>query len=296
MPPAPAATPEPWFEARLAHAEPGRRVVEASAWLSGSCLGRSLGEAADAETAEDRALTRLQLRLGLQLADQAIQVSVAAAGPDPAPTAPAAARTMAPAPVRIQPAEVAAPVRDQPPTQETLFESGHTSPAQGMHPPETPEPHPWPAEQAAAVAEPTRDPDDWSDELAELEIQLARLQWDRNLESVYLQRAFGHPSRSRITSYTDLLAYVRALRLLPMDSTPQSAPVPLRRRDLLSQCDELLASLRWDASRGRQLLEEQFQLTSRQQLSDEQLLQFNMLLEEQLINAGSAPAAAANPG
>lgn len=291
MPPAPDATPEPWFEARLAHAEQGRRVVEASAWLSGSCLGRSLGEAVDAETAEDRAMTRLRLRLGLK--DQAVQVSLTAAAL--APTA-QAARPMAPAPVRIQPAEIAAPALDQGPTQETLFEGGGTRPDHGMQPPEPPEPHPWPAEQPAAVAEPARDPDDWSDELAELEIQLARLQWDRNQESIYLQRAFGHPSRSRITTYTDLLAYVRALRLLPMDSTPERASVPLRRRDLLSQCDELLASLRWDAGRGRQLLEEQFQLTSRQQLSDEQLLQFNMLLEEQLINAGSAPAAVASPG
>jgi succinate dehydrogenase flavin-adding protein (antitoxin of CptAB toxin-antitoxin module) len=54
----------------------------------------------------------------------------------------------------------------------------------------------------------------------------------------------------------------------------------------LEQCDQLLNSLQWDAQRGRQLLEQHFRLNSRQQLSDEQLLQFNMLLEEALMTAG----------
>jgi succinate dehydrogenase flavin-adding protein (antitoxin of CptAB toxin-antitoxin module) len=56
----------------------------------------------------------------------------------------------------------------------------------------------------------------------------------------------------------------------------------------LQQSDQLLQSLQWDAQRGRQLLEAQFQLSSRQQLNDEQLLQFNMLLEEALMQNNAA--------
>jgi hypothetical protein len=82
------------------------------------------------------------------------------------------------------------------------------------------------------------------------------------------------------------VAYLRSLRLLQQGADPASAPVPLRRKDLLEQCDQLLNSLQWDAQRGRQLLEQHFRLNSRQQLSDEQLLQFNMLLEEALMTAG----------
>ena len=280
MPPASAGSDGFQLEAHLVHAEPGRRVVEASAWRGGSCLGRCLGEAADAEAAEDRALERLHQRLGNR--------APAAAG-----TTAQAMRPPAAAPVRIRPAEASAPVADPPREQESLF-TGH--PDAG-----NPQPHQVALDVAVDAAvdvavEAPRDPEDWSDELAALEIQLARLQWDRNQESVYLERAFGHPSRSRITTYADLLAYVRALRDLPNGSGPESAPVPLRRRDLISQSDQLLASLRWDAARGRQLLEDTFQLASRQQLSDAQLLQFNMLLEEQLITAGRAHAAAAGPG
>jgi hypothetical protein len=133
--------------------------------------------------------------------------------------------------------------------------------------------------------EPQADPDDWSDELAELDVQLQRIGWDRSQEGQYLQRAFGHPSRNRLTAYADLVSYLRFLRNLTTGSDPNSAPVPLRRKDLLEQSDQLLRSLQWDAARGRQLLEQQFQLSSRQQLSDEQLLQFNMLLEESILEA-----------
>jgi hypothetical protein len=130
-------------------------------------------------------------------------------------------------------------------------------------------------------------PDDWSDELAALDLHLQRLGWDRDQESTYLQRAFGHPSRSRLTSYGDLSAYLKTVQQLSPGSDPASAPVPLRRADLLSQCDQMLQQLQWDASQGRAFLEEHFQLASRQQLSDEQLLHFNMLLEGELMESTS---------
>ena len=87
-------------------------------------------------------------------------------------------------------------------------------------------------------------------------------------------------------NYADVVAYLKALRCLEPGSAPGSAPVPLRRPDLLRCSDELLGQLQWGAAQGRQLLEEQFGKASRQQLSDEQLLHFNQLLEEQLIQAG----------
>lgn len=249
----PAQSPGPpssvVFEARLVHAEAGRRVVEASAWRQRECLGRCLGEAEDAEAAEDRALARLQHSLSQQqpLASEAARANTVVRRPAPAPAPPA-------------PAALAAPA--------TL-------------PPERQPAHPKPVSPAL---EPPADPEDWSEELAELDVQLQRLGWDRNQESRYLERAFGHPSRSRLTAYTDLLTYLKALRALANGSQPDQAPVPLRRRDLLSQSDQLLSQLGWSADQGRSLLEQHFQLSSRQQLSDEQLLHFNMLLEGELIS------------
>jgi hypothetical protein len=264
------------WEARLVHGEPGRRVVEVSGWRGGQCLGRCLGEAEDAESAEERAIARLSQRLAAlqdtteRPASQPRQALIRhseeeaneAASEQTSPQKAAPAPAPAPAPAAL-------PQQPQQPQQPQL--------------PQLP-------------VEPAADPDDWSEELAELDVQLQRLGWDRSQESIYLQRAFGHPSRNRLTAFADLAAYLRAVRVLSPGSSPESAAIPLRRSELLSQCEQLLASLGWDAGRGRQFLEQHFQLASRQQLGDEQLLQFNMLLEEQLIGFGSAPAAAAPPG
>ena len=135
--------------------------------------------------------------------------------------------------------------------------------------------------------EPAADPEDWSGELAQLELELKRLGWQREQESSYLERAFGHPSRSRLTTYADLLAYLQALAGLEPGSDPANAAIPLRRKDLLLQCDQLMSQLNWDAGKGREYLEQQFNLNSRQQLSDSQLLHFNMLLESEWLNRES---------
>ena len=251
------------WEARLVHGEPGRRVVEVSGWRGGQCLGRCLGEAEDAETAEERAVARLSQRL--------------AALQDPTESPASQPRQ---ALIRHSEEEANEAASEQTSPQKTA-----PAPAPAALP-----------QQPQLPVEPAADPDDWSEELAELDVQLQRLGWDRSQESIYLQRAFGHPSRNRLTAFADLAAYLRAVRVLSPGSSPESAAIPLRRSELLSQCEQLLASLGWDAGRGRQFLEQHFQLASRQQLGDEQLLQFNMLLEEQLIGFGSAPAAAAPPG
>ena len=248
------------WEARLVHGEPGRRVVEVSGWRGGQCLGRCLGEAEDAETAEERAIARLSQRLA------ALQDTTERAASQPRQAL-----------IRHSEEEANEAASEQTSPQKTA-------------------PAPAPAALPQQPVEPAADPDDWSEELAELDVQLQRLGWDRSQESIYLQRAFGHPSRNRLTAFADLAAYLRAVRVLSPGSSPESAAIPLRRGELLSQCEQLLASLGWDAGRGRQFLEQHFQLASRQQLGDEQLLQFNMLLEEQLIGFGSAPAAAAPPG
>ena len=136
---------------------------------------------------------------------------------------------------------------------------------------------------AGAAAEQPAEPEDWSDELAALDIQLQRLGWQRDQEAIYLQRAFGHPSRSRLTSYGDLVAYLAAVRQLQAPADPAAVAVPMRRVDLLAMSDQLLNQLGWDGARGRAALEHHFERSSRQQLNDDDLLRFNMILEGELI-------------
>ena len=59
----------------------------------------------------------------------------------------------------------------------------------------------------------------------------------------------------------------------------RTAAVPLRRSDLLSQGDEMIRTMGWSSAQARDCLQKELGATSRQQLSDQQLMQFNMILE-----------------
>ena len=223
-------------QARLCHIDERRCVVEVMVIGAEGVIASALGQGGDAESAEDRALSRLQQRLG------ATPAPPAATPPDATPSTPAPP----PAPA-----------------------------------PTAPEPEP--------PSEAPTDPEDWSDELAAIDLELQRLGWDRQQERLYLERAFGHGSRHRLTRYSDLVAFLKRLRSLEPGISADSAPVPLRRSDLISQGDQMLQTLRWSSAQAREFLQQHLQASSRQQLSDEQLLQFNMLLEEQLLALTPTP-------
>lgn len=261
-----------WHQVQLVHADTGSRVVLVQIRQGDVIVDAALGEASTAEEAEDRARQRLQAR------------SVPPARPMP----PAPSDGAPPAAPR-RPSRVTPPALGQPGAQA----GGEPSPDHS--PDHSPEPGPeLPGESAPQAApqmaeEPPADPEDWSSELARLDLQLQRLGWDRDQEAIYLQRVFAHPNRNRLTNYGDLLAYLQALEGFAPGTDPATAPAPLRRRELLSQCDTLLGQLGWDPGQGRAFLEQHFSLSSRQQLSDTQLLQFNMLLEEEFIKTLSNP-------
>lgn len=326
------------LRARLVHADAGLRVVQVSAWQGGQCLGSALGEAGDAEQAEERAVARLLERLeGQPVAPSGLDpqplprqmdppdrpfslarrdspnaaapirrpgAGVAAAVPGSAPATTGVSASASPGPVmppRSAVEEGAGPLLPEPatPQQPSLDlrpqapDVPSAGPAPTARPPSPPQPTRAPGLSPDAPPEPPpADPDDWSDELAALDLQLQRIGWQREQEATYLERAFGHPSRSRLTTYRDLSAYLQAVSQFAPGADPARAPVPLRRAELLGQCDLLLAQLGWDAARGRRFLEEQFQLASRQQLSDEQLLHFNMLLESELLSLPEMPTPA----
>ena len=255
---------------QLVHAETGRRVVLASAMEQDRCIAAALGEAGTAEEAEERARSRLATRIAKGQPPQQPSINTDnGSRTDSGPLRSA---------VRPEPASQPAMAG----TQDVVQRPAPTKPEIELGP-------------SGDNLEPEPDPEDWSGELANLELQLRRLGWDRDQEATYLQRAFGHGSRARLTRYSDLLAYLQALTSLAPGSDPQSCAVPLRRSDLLQHSDQLLGQLGWDASRGRQMLESHFRRSSRQQLNDNQLLEFNMLLESELLGTTSINATGVTP-
>ncbi|MBD2550150.1 hypothetical protein H6G65_11265 [Microcystis elabens FACHB-917] len=256
------------LQVRLLHCDGGRRVVMVSAHEGERLLGSALGEAGDAEEAEDRARARLLTRL--QSPGSAPETRTRAhQAPAPSPQAPV------PAPAALSPASPLS--ASSPPPLPSLPDSPPAAPP------------------VPAPASPVEDPQDWSAELTHLDLQLRRLGWDRDREAAYLQRCFGHPSRDRITVYVDLIAYLQAIEGLEPGCDPATAAVPLRRADLLEQCNLLLQQLGWDGSMGRSFLEKHLGVSSRQQLKDADLLRFNILLEEETLRASADGPAAPGP-
>lgn len=100
-----------------------------------------------------------------------------------------------------------------------------------------------------------------------------------------MERAYGHGSRHKLTRYSDLVSFLNKLKSIEAGEDAGSSPTPLRRSDLIAQGDEMLTTLKWDQERAKAFLQSKLGASSRQQLSDEQLFEFNMLLEEQLITA-----------
>jgi hypothetical protein len=271
------------FQVRLVHAESGNRVVEVRALRGSTPLGSALGEAANAEEAEQRALDRLLSRLG--------PLEELSTSNTPIP-----ADTIAPAPEPIVPAPLTTPAAEAPASgQGTRLPSAPVLRPATNSPPRAGPATTTPAAPPPAAAAPPADPEDWSSELARLDLELRRLGWSREQEGEYLQRAFSHPSRSRITSYTDLKSYLDVLEGLPPGAEPARSPVPLRRRDLLAQSDQLLVALGWQGEQARQFLEQQLGASSRQQLNDSKLLHFNMLLEGELLERDPTGGRMDNP-
>ena len=83
------------------------------------------------------------------------------------------------------------------------------------------------------------------------------------------------------------MAYLRQLKLIHANDDASTAAAPIHRGDLLQQGDAMLKKLGWKSDQARTFLQKQLGATSRQQLSDEQLLEFNMLLKEQALKAAS---------
>ena len=250
----------------LCHIDSNRCVVRVSGFDGERDLGSALGEAINAEEAEDRARLRLEQRR--QREKQAVEQKQ-----NQENTNKKQAEDHARPPKRAgesdnkdsdnrevkqaKTSDQAGPIADQTNGQITMS---------------NPEP-----------SEAPTDPEDWSEELTAIDLQLKRIGWTRDHESRYLERAYGHGSRHKLTRYNDLVSYLNKLKNLSEQAEAESAPTPLRRSDLIAQGDEILTTLKWDQDKAKQFLQTKIGATTRQHLSDEQLFEFNMLLEEKLI-------------
>ena len=121
-------------------------------------------------------------------------------------------------------------------------------------------------------------PEDWSNELNFIDKALTKLSWNKKDENLYLKRLFGYNSRSKITSYKELKIYLYSLKSIKIGYIPED--IDLSKNTLINNTSILLDKLNWDSLKGREFINKNFKCNSRNELTELQLIEFLMLLEE----------------
>ena len=116
------------------------------------------------------------------------------------------------------------------------------------------------------------EPIDWSIELAAIDCEIERLKWSRDDEINFLEKNLGYKSRNKITNYNDITKYLNLLKKINLQD--YSMVVKNNINDLIKESDFLLRDLSWDHIKGREYLQKEFNVSTRKELSEEQLIAF----------------------
>ena len=116
------------------------------------------------------------------------------------------------------------------------------------------------------------EPNDWSNELTSIDAELKRLNWSREDEIKFLEKNLGLNSRYKITIYSDLLKYLNLLK--KTENQNRSSLITRNINSLIEESDKLLKDLSWNHIQGREYLEREFNVSTRKELNDKQLISF----------------------
>ena len=116
------------------------------------------------------------------------------------------------------------------------------------------------------------EPKDWSSELTAIDAEIERLKWSRDDEKNFLEKTLGYNNRNKITSYADIVKY---LSLLKKTDIPNQFKVSNGNLNtLIEESDIILRDLSWDHKQGREFLQKEFNVLTRKELSETQLVSF----------------------
>ena len=191
----------------LCHIDSNRCVVRVSGFDGERDLGSALGEAINAEEAEDRARLRLEQRR--QREKQAVEQKQNQENTN-----------------KKQAEDHARPPKHagESDNKDSYNREGKPAKASDQAGPKADQTNGQITMSNPEPSEAPTDPEDWSEELTAIDLQLKRIGWTRDHESRYLERAYGHGSRHKLTRYNDLVSYLNKLKNLSEKAEAESAP------------------------------------------------------------------------
>ncbi|WP_320667680.1 hypothetical protein [Prochlorococcus sp. MIT 1307] len=244
------------IQSELCHTEEHKTIVRAIAW-DGECpLGSALGEGSTTYIAEDNAIKRIfkRIKLGNKLEEYYLELTIEQEIHPNKDT------------IKNNDGENNNPTvnKDE---KNIIFNNGKNV-----------------DNFLTTTKEVEGEPEEWSKELTDIDMELSRLKWDRNQENKFIKEKFGFIDRARITNYHDLVQYLNALRDTNQSNINDETPKPKAHLALLEESDSLIKQLKWNTSMAREFLSVNMNVTSRQHLNNEQLEHFNLLLRSKVSN------------
>ena len=116
------------------------------------------------------------------------------------------------------------------------------------------------------------EPDDWSNELTAIDSEIQRLKWSREDEINFLEKSLGYNNRNKITNYSDIVKYLNLLKKI--DNNKLSNVNNVNINTLIEESDTILRDLSWDHIQGREYLLKEFNVSTRKELKEKELLLF----------------------
>ena len=116
------------------------------------------------------------------------------------------------------------------------------------------------------------EPSDWSNELTSIDHEIKRLNWTREDEINFLENNFGYNNRSKITKYNELIDYLDKLKMIKTNNSFDTKSNLVDK--LMDESEMLLKDLSWDYNQGREYLQNQYNVSTRKDLDQIQLLSF----------------------
>ncbi len=116
------------------------------------------------------------------------------------------------------------------------------------------------------------EPIDWSNELSAIDYEIKRLKWSRDDEKNFLEKKLGYNNRNKITNYSDIVNYLTLLK--KTENHNQNNLINININSLMEESEIILRDLSWDHIQGREYLQKNFNVSSRKELNEKQLISF----------------------
>ena len=114
------------------------------------------------------------------------------------------------------------------------------------------------------------EPSDWSTELTAIDVEIERLKWSRDDENNFLEKELGYNNRNKITKYNDIIKYLSILKKTGIEDKIKDINI----NTLIDESDNILNDLSWNHIQGREYLLKEFNVSSRKELSEKELISF----------------------